>query len=496
MPPANSVSHTQELRSNVTERKPRILVVIACYGTKNLGFLRQIIQGYRKMDFEVDITVVSEAPKPLDDDVKVVVGLPAKNPWTLPFAHKQVFAENVDRYDLFIYSEDDIEVTEDQIRGFLRVTPYLEPSEIAGYVRYETDTAGAQILTDIHGAFHWEAGSTRRRGPYTIARLTNDHAGFCILTREQLRRAIASGGFLCGPYQGRYGLPETAATDAYTRCGFRKVVCISHFGDFLIRHMSNLYAGRHGLPLSACREQIQTLLEIGNGARSASVLCGVEPKILQCNWSKSFFERLRPEVLKMVPAEAATVLSVGAGCGETEGRLRERGLAVTVLPLDSVVGAALSKRGFQVVNGALAECARELRGRKFDCVLISHLLHLCPDPWVVLRDYAQMIGNGGVLLIAGYNFEFLPDLLKRFFGAGDYRKLRSFEESGLRPHGIGAMKKQLRSLGFRRISVAWFDDACPERKIPVSKWSGRFLARSWAIQARLEHACQQMSAPE
>ena len=114
-------------------RAPRLLVVIASFGDKNLEFLRRITRQYRRMTMHVDVVVVSEAPKPLDPDIKVVVGLPSRNPWSLPFAHKNIFAENLDNYDLFAYSEDDMEVTEENIQAFLQVTPQLEHGEIAGF---------------------------------------------------------------------------------------------------------------------------------------------------------------------------------------------------------------------------------------------------------------------------------------------------------------------------------------------------------------------------
>ena len=140
-----------------------------------------------------------------------------------------------------------MEVSATNIQAFLRITEALEPNEIAGYLRYELDPSGTAILTDVHGAFHWRPESVRRRGEYVIAEFTNEHAGFYILTRAQLQQAIASGGFLREPYEGRHGLPETAATDPYTSCGLRKVICISALDDFLLHHMSNLYVVRHGV---------------------------------------------------------------------------------------------------------------------------------------------------------------------------------------------------------------------------------------------------------
>ena len=100
----------------------RVLVAIASFGEKNLEFLRKIICDYRSMAMDVHLVVNSEAPKNLDAGVRVIVGFPGRNPHSLPFAHKRIFVENIDRYDLFVYSEDDIGVKEQSIYAFLRAT--------------------------------------------------------------------------------------------------------------------------------------------------------------------------------------------------------------------------------------------------------------------------------------------------------------------------------------------------------------------------------------
>src|SRR5919204_4488799 len=97
----------------------RVLVALASYGTKNHAYLAQVIQKYRSMPYQIQLVVLSNISKELGRDVEVRVGLPAKNPWSLPFGHKQLFAERIDDYDLFIYAEDDILISEQNIEAFL-----------------------------------------------------------------------------------------------------------------------------------------------------------------------------------------------------------------------------------------------------------------------------------------------------------------------------------------------------------------------------------------
>ena len=225
----------------------RILVAIASYGVKNMAYLRSIINEYARMPFDVRVVVLSDAPKEFGPSVNVVVGLPSRDPWSLPFAHKAIFAENADDYDLFIYSEDDMRVTADNIFAFLRITPHLKSNEIAGYLRYELDEHGVMRFPEIHGPFRWKPETATKRGSLVIAEFSNEHAAFYILNRAQLKKAIASGGFLRPPSEGRYDMLCTAATDPYVNCGFRKVICVSSLDDFLLHHTPNRYVKELGI---------------------------------------------------------------------------------------------------------------------------------------------------------------------------------------------------------------------------------------------------------
>jgi 2-polyprenyl-3-methyl-5-hydroxy-6-metoxy-1,4-benzoquinol methylase len=462
----------------------RMLVAIASYGDKNLGFLREIIQAYKTMAMQADVVVFSESPKSLGADVKVEVGLPTPNPWSLPFAHKRIFAEKADQYDLFVYSEDDIEVKEEHIRAFLVANNAMQADEIPGYIRYEVAPDGTKLLTDVHASFHWKAESVRTRDGYTVAEFTNDHAGFYILTKAQLKKCLASGGFLREPYYGRYGFPETAATDPYTICGFRKVICISHLPEFLIRHMSNLYVNRHGVTLGWFEDQVRTLIQIGKGNHPANTLCGVESKMPSLGWSKGYYERVDEALLEAVPAEATNILSVGCGWGATEARLKERGARVTVLPLDSVFGAGAEQEGYEVVYGSMTECLEKLGGRKFDCVMMTNLLHLQRDPTAVIQQLKRHVGNKGCVVLKGPNFDRISLLVKRKGRLKDFRGLESFEKGGINTCGPRRLGKWLRRSGFEVTVVRWINHSMNRNGATKETLAlGRLTAREWILKA-------------
>jgi len=437
----------------------------------------------------VDIVVLSDAPKALDPGVRVVVGLPSRNPWSLPFAHKKVFADHCGQYDLFVYSEDDIGVSEDQIHAFLDATAQLQSDEIAGFLRYELDSSGHRVLTEVWGRHHWDPKSVRRRGDYTVAEFTNEHAGFYILTQQQLARAIASGGFLRGPCTGKYAMPETAATDPYTNCGFRKVVCISALEKFLVHHMPNKYANVLIVPLGSFEAQIQSLMAIRLGTHPAATLWGEVSPNGHSRWAKSYYETPVLEELELMPAHARNILSIGCGWGAAEVELMRRGASVTALPLDSVIGAIAARRGIEVVQGELEECLQILRGRVFDGLYISNLLHLQRDPRQLLAKCLPLVGPGGSLVLSGPNFERLLWRIQRVLGRGDFGKLRSFDSSGVTRCGPGSLARPLKQAGAAIERVQWLEHQMERRLFGGNVPSlGRFTAKKWALLARAQSA--------
>lgn len=479
-PGRTTVSNLQPVKNRI-----RFLVVIASFGNKNLDYLKRIIHAYQGMDGHFEIMVVSNVPKDLGPKIKVIVGLPAPNPWSLPFAHKAVFASNLDHYDFFVYTEDDIWVTERNIKAFLEITPRLANDEIAGFMRFEVAPDGTQTFPEVHGAFHWKPESVRQNDGMTFAEFTNVHAGFYMLTQRQLRQVISSGNFCVAPYEEQYGLPETAATDPYTRCGFRKVICISRLDDFLIHHMPNRYVGQLGIPLSSMREQIGTLEQIGSGLHPASTLCPVESKLQHGKWSKCYDELPLTKVLELVPDEAKTVLSVGVGFGAGETKLVQQGKSVTALPLDSVAASHIAQLGMEVINGSLKECFNQLGCRRFDCVMVTNLLHLQNDPETFIQQCSDFVKTSGVLVLSGPNLQSISIWVKRLLNKHGLRKLRSFKEGGVQADVRRKTLRKLDALGFGIVAASWFNlENSNTMQAKICRAAGRFAAECWVIQAR------------
>ena len=410
----------------------RVLVTIASYGHGNDRYLAHLIREYRSMSFKVDIVVLSNLRKDVGAGVELVVGLPNRNPRSLPFVHKRIFADRLNDYDLFIYTEDDTLITERNIRAFLRVSNALPADEIPGFIRFEQGPDGSKYYPDVHGQFHWDPESVRSRGSYTLAFFTNEHAACYVLRREQLRRAIASGGFLVRPHKGKYDLLCTAATDPYTQCGAQKVMCISHLDDFLVHHLPNTYVGSSfGIMDCELRRQIQALTHTGQNGHCLASLFNTETKISRGWYSKNYYEPVRPEVVSLIPSDVRSVLSVGCGWGLTEGYLAQKGLRVSAVPLDSVIPGKAEAKGVEIIRGGLAEARQEMANRKFDCLLLSNVLHLIPNPIEVLSNFASLLPSCGVAITVVPNTTLSAIAWKAIRNSGTFEDLGSYERTGV-----------------------------------------------------------------
>src|SRR5687768_10664566 len=93
---ATSTLDRIEVREN-----PSVLVTIASYGTSQDGFLQKVISEYRRFRNPPRIVVLTNVNKRVEH-AEVIVGLPTRNPYSLPFAPRKIMASRASDHDLFI----------------------------------------------------------------------------------------------------------------------------------------------------------------------------------------------------------------------------------------------------------------------------------------------------------------------------------------------------------------------------------------------------------
>jgi 2-polyprenyl-3-methyl-5-hydroxy-6-metoxy-1,4-benzoquinol methylase len=433
----------------------RLLVAIAHYGRKNRAFLERLLEEYSHMGrFDVDVVVVAEEHKPyLPRAVEQVVGLPESDPWSLPFRHRSLFRDRVDEYDLFVYSEDDTLIEERNLSAFLDMVDVLPEDVLPGFTRYEVGPRGERYFNDVHSRYHWDPTSIATYGDQVVAQFTNEHSACYVLTRDQLHRCIASGGFVDRPHEDRYDKLVSAGTDPYTQCGFHKVLPVSRFDDFVLHHLPNVYIGRMGISEDQMRvqlETIETLAPCGGG----KYLVDVSSNLIDGRWDKDYHEPLPEPLDDPAVVGGQRVLSIGAGSGDAEQRLRDLGASVVAVPLDPIVGALVGHRGIAITELDEVPALVDSDG-PFDLLLLADVLAHVPEPVEFLHRLRPALGDTGRVWVTGRNatYERAGHRLGRRPTPprqGDY------DTDGVHPVTAATLRRWLVDAGFRPSESRWW----------------------------------------
>lgn len=466
----------------------RILAAIAHYGTKNRPYIERLLSEYRSMSFDVDIVILTEVAKNLGEDVEEIIGFPSDNPWSLPFAHKALFAKRVNDYDLFIYSEDDTLVTERNIQAFISACKLLPSYQIPGFIRFEEDRNGNRFYSSVHGFYRLEPDSVHRYGDEYFGYFTNLHSACFIMTQDQLLKAIASGGFLVEPYSGEYDMLCTAATDPYTRCGFRRLLSLSRLGDFELHHLPNVYVGSIGVPVSAFQEQIEALLKIYDDPSKHRSLFEPRSGLSTPFWDKLYYEPMNTDILSIIPSTVQRILSVGCGWGATEIALKKSGFEVSVIPMDHVVAAPASSVGVRVLEPNFDIACEQISTEKFDCLIFSNTLQYLSDPVDLLASFFRFMKPDGCVIISGPNMSYLG-FRKRLqaaksHGMGDLSLNGNFNTNRLHFTNLSQFQRWLRACDLELITLHWcFSDWAKKLAIRTGGLFNNWLAHGIVISA-------------
>jgi len=433
--------------------RPSVLVGIASHGTAQDHFLARVVSEYRKLDLPCRIVVLSNIEKRVEG-AEVLVGVPTRDPYSLPFAHRSLFADNLNNFDLFIYAEDDTLLTQRNVDAFLDLQRNLGDLEILGFMRSETSADGTDYIVSVNHHFRWLPDTVVQRGSGLFAEFSNQHSGCFMATRRHLAHAIDSGGFLVPPRSRMYGMLETAASDIYTQCGLRRLISLSRVDDFIVPHLANKYYSRMGIPAEQLRGQVRALSQLHTDKRTwTGSLFTPQTKAPGFRWSKVLYGGPDTAILDAIPASTRRVLSVGATSGGDEARLTEKGVDVAAAPLDTIFGSMLKRRGIRTVEGSLAGVAQQLTGEKFDAILLADVLHLADDPVDWLQKLRSLLSSDGVVVGA---VPVIPNLLSCLRDLRDGRTspfLPSYAKHGVRVVSTRRLRGWCRASGLGQVRI-------------------------------------------
>lgn len=158
---------------------------------------------------------------------------------------------------------------------------------------------------------------------------------------------------------------------------------------------------RYGLtlPLSQCDDcgfrfadtgEVERLTELYAALDDPGYEEGQDSRALQMRWLVELCRQAHPA--------AKTALDIGAASGVLVGEAATQGLQVLgIEPSQSLVEAANAREGVRVLQGVLPH--PDLDGRLFDIVFLVDVIEHVADPVGLLRDCADRLAEGGVLLV-------------------------------------------------------------------------------------------------
>lgn len=184
----------------------KLLVSLSTYGNKNLHFLNSVIDTYKSFT-KYESTIQVHCTVPVErDDVKQIVH---ESPRTTAFFHREDFIRERNNYDLFIFSEYDMNVTEEMVDLYLEYEKILPIDACLGFIRYENMPERLKYLYPNYNhdlkflidLWMNVPGYDYLRNKYVLINgkkyftLSNSFQSFYVFTKEKLNYIIDNSDF-------------------------------------------------------------------------------------------------------------------------------------------------------------------------------------------------------------------------------------------------------------------------------------------------------------
>lgn len=247
----------------------KVLAVLVNYGEEQLSYLQEVVNGLKSFQkYKVTVIVNSNIPLSIDGIDKVNV-ITLDDYQLLPLTCRKTIWENKDKYDLFIYGENDHLFLEKHLDNHIQYSKILPKNRITGLIQIEKDKEeiyypGYHSGKGYH--FEWDFKSVEVYQGKKFAHFTNLHQATFIVTKAQLLQIGKKIDFLALIDESEkkhviwinkvykkifgkklihkeisYSQKCKVNTDIYKFSGLKKLICISDFDDNLIHHLPNLY---------------------------------------------------------------------------------------------------------------------------------------------------------------------------------------------------------------------------------------------------------------
>jgi hypothetical protein len=230
----------------------KVLLAVAHYGSSNRARFLQCFKEYcsfQKYEITAHLFLTEDFNCDEFRNIDIIKHIYAPSVGQmLVQKHKQTFVEERRNFDYYLYCEDDVFITENNVDTYVTIQSVLPSPFSCGFLRYEYKGDNPyKFLFDNHpvNSVHC-GGTTTIKGNYIINNIPffevyNVHQGCYLLTQELMNKAIDSGKYLESHNYYAGGPLEGAASDVYFKCGVTKVIPRSRVSDLLVHHLPNKY---------------------------------------------------------------------------------------------------------------------------------------------------------------------------------------------------------------------------------------------------------------
>lgn len=180
---------------------PHLAIAITFHYNENrLEFLEKITSAHRYLADRVTTFIITNANS--SEQIEhiniyskaqhqtIVTPSHIGHPFLLPWCHRSVFSSLIksdSSVSHFLYTEDDILLTIENVNYWLRLSPLLQPYlAIPGFIRYEKNSEGALFSTDFTRPLFLNSTFSFWHNEAHLVCLTEPYQAFYLLDRDQM----------------------------------------------------------------------------------------------------------------------------------------------------------------------------------------------------------------------------------------------------------------------------------------------------------------------
>lgn len=225
--------------------KESILVSIVNYGKSQLTYLRRVVRELKSFEkYNVTVIVNSNININSISGIDRVNLIKLQDYQLLPMTCRGVISTNEDKFDYFIYTENDHLWKESHVDKFKEYYEIIPENRLTGLIQYERYN-GDKFFPAFHEQYGWDYSSIEVHADKLFITPMNVHQASFIINNSQLKKIKKTHDFTSFLSDDHYSVKCKTNTDIFQYAGFKKLICISDFDDNIIQHLPNIVLDRH-----------------------------------------------------------------------------------------------------------------------------------------------------------------------------------------------------------------------------------------------------------